>query len=265
MEVSLKDRVIIVTGGTQGVGEKSAALAAASGASGLLITGRNEARGKAVADRLSSATCRAVFFQAELGEPDAPDAVVKAALSTFGRVDGLVNAAAVTDRAGLDDATIEEWDRQFAINARAPFFLTQGVARDMKARKAPGSIVNILSVNAHCGSPELAIYSATKGAMLTVTRNTANSLLPDRIRVNGINLGWTLTPGEHEMQAHKLGKGENWAEEAAKTQPLGRMLTDDETAQLVVFLLSDASGLLTGSLIDLGQTVLGAPPYKPAA
>ena len=128
------------------------------------------------------------------------------------------------------------------------------------ARRASGSIVNILSVNAHCGSPELAIYSATKGALSTLTKNVANAHLADRIRVNGINMGWVATPAEQEMQAHKLGKGEDWAKAAAAGMPLGRLLTMDEVAQLALFLLSDASGLMTGGLIDLEQSVLGAPP-----
>ena len=168
------------------------------------------------------------------------------AIARLGRVDCLVNAAALTDRASLETGTIDEWDRQFAVNARAPFFLMQAAVADMKARRAPGAIVNILSVNAHCGAPELAIYSATKGALSTLTRNTANAHLGDRIRVNGINMGWVATPAEQQMQAHTLGKGEDWAKAAAAGMPLGRLLTMEEVAQLALFLLSDASGLMTG-------------------
>ena len=96
----------------------------------------------------------------------------------------------------------------------------QAAIADMKARRAPGTIVNILSVNAHCGAPELAIYSASKGALSTLTRNTANAHLADRIRVNGINMGWVATPAEQMMQAQTLGSGADWAKAAAAACPL---------------------------------------------
>ena len=260
MIVALEGKTLVVTGGTQGLGETIARLAAQSGAAGIAIVGRNAERGKAVSEDLSRAACPVIFIRADLGEADAPAAVMTEAIAKLGRVDCLVNAAALTDRASLETGTLGEWDRQFAVNARAPFFLMQAAVADMKARRAPGSIVNILSVNAHCGSPELAIYSATKGALSTLTKNVANAHLADRIRVNGINMGWVATPAEQEMQAHKLGKGEDWAKAAAAGMPLGRLLTMDEVAQLALFLLSDASGLMTGGLIDLEQSVLGAPP-----
>lgn len=263
MQVGLNDLTLVVTGGTQGIGARIAALAAESGAAGIVISGRNPERGAAVAKALSRESCRIRFVQAELADPGTPGRLISAAVEEFGGIDGLVNAAADTSRAGLDDATGEDWDALFSVNARAPFFLMQSVVRDMKRRGAPGSIVNILSINAHCGAPELAVYSATKGALAVLTKNAANALLSDRIRVNGINVGWVATPAEHVMQARTLGKGEEWERHAAAGLPLRRLLTIDEVAQLAVFLLSDMSGLMTGTLIDLEQTVIGAPP-RPA-
>jgi NAD(P)-dependent dehydrogenase (short-subunit alcohol dehydrogenase family) len=174
-------------------------------------------------------------------------------------VDLLVNAAGITDRASFLDGTPELWDRLFAVNARAPYFLMQGAIADMLGRRAPGAIVNIASMNAHCGAPDLAIYSATKGAVVTLTRNAANAHLADRIRVNAINVGWTLTPAEIVMQTETLGHGRDWLDEVARNRPLGRMLEPAEVARLAVYLLSDASGLMTGTVIDLEQQVLGAP------
>lgn len=259
MQVEVEGRVLVITGGTQGVGEKTATLATEAGAEGIVVTGRNPERGNAVAERLTAAGSRTVFVQAELSDADAPERIIGAAIEAFGRVDGLVNAAGATDRAGLEDATPELWEKIFAVNARAPFFLTRLAVADMKRRRAPGAIVNILSMNAHCGTPELTVYSGSKGALATITKNNAHALLADRIRVNGIMMGWATTPGEHVTQSEVLGNGPDWAEKVAQRMPLKRLLTDDEVAQLALFLLSDQSGLLTGALIDLEQAVVGGP------
>ncbi|AZN98541.1 SDR family oxidoreductase [Mesorhizobium sp. M9A.F.Ca.ET.002.03.1.2] len=260
MIVTLEGKTLVVSGGTQGLGETIARLAFASGVEGIAIVGRNAERGARVAGALSQPGRPAVFIQADLAEPAAPAAIMAQAIERLGRVDCLVNAAALTDRASLETGTLDDWDRLFSVNARAPFFLMQAAVADMKARQAPGAIVNILSVNAHCGAPDLAIYSATKGALATLTRNIANAHLADRIRVNGINMGWVATPTEQQMQARILGKGEDWEKAAAAVLPLGRLLTMGEVAQLSLFVLSDASGLMTGTLIDMEQAVLGAPP-----
>ena len=136
--------------------------------------------------------------------------------------------------------------------------LMQGVIRHLRERKAPGAIVNVLSVNAHGATPELAVYGATKAAMALLTKNAAFSHRFDRIRVNGINLGWADTPGERTMQAEKLGKGERWLPEAEAAMPWGRLIKPDDVARLAIFLLSDASVPMTGSLIDQEQNyVLG--------
>lgn len=255
MQVSLSGQVLVVTGSTQGLGAAIARLAAESGAAGIVVTGRDAVRGREVAENLA---CPAVFVAAELADPAGPPAIIAAALERFGRIDGLVNAAALTDRSTMLNGDVAHWNRMFSVNARAPYFLMQGAIADMLGREAPGAIVNILSVNAHCGSPELAVYSATKGALATLTRNAANAHLRDRIRVNGIIMGWTLTPAEHQMQAVTLGRGEGWLDEVLASRPLGRLLSPEELARLTVFLLSDASGLMTGSLIEMEQRVLGA-------
>jgi len=259
MEIRLDGKVILITGSTQGVGHATARLAATSGAAGIMITGRNAARGKAVAAEIAAMGAQADFVAGDLIDPAAPPAIVAACIERFGRVDGLVNAAALTDRASLLDGSVEFWNRMFSANARAPFFLMQECVKDMRKRKAPGAIVNVLSVNIHCGLPSLAIYSASKGALAVLTKNVANAHKEDRIRVNGIVLGWTDTPGERETQGVKLGLGEGWLDEANKRQPFGRLLTSEDVANLTVFLLSEAAGPMTGALIDQEQRVPGAP------
>src|SRR5262249_44559306 len=113
------------------------------------------------------------------------------------RARGRASRPAPPARRGVDDTTIELWDRMFAVNVRAPFFLLQRAVAVMRPRGIQGSVVNVISVTSYGGAPYLATYAASKGALVTLTRNAANSLLRDRIRVNGLNLGWTNTPGEH--------------------------------------------------------------------
>ncbi|MBZ9756240.1 SDR family oxidoreductase [Mesorhizobium sp. ESP6-5] len=258
MEIRLEGKVALVTGSTQGIGRAIAETLARSGAAGLLITGRDSKRGEAVAAELSALGTPTLFVAADLGDLETPALLAQACVERFGRIDGLVNAAGLTDRASFLDATPDDWSALFAVNARAPFFLMQAAIADMKKRGQDGAIVNILSINAHCGSPELAVYSATKGALATLTKNAANAHRFDRIRVNGINVGWTDTPAERIMQAQTLGNGPGWLDAANAAQPFGRLLKPDDIANLAVFLLSDAAGPMTGAVIDQEQAVIGA-------
>ncbi|MBZ9854235.1 SDR family oxidoreductase [Mesorhizobium sp. CA13] len=258
MELQLDGKMVLVTGATQGIGRAVAQSLVRAGAGGLLITGRDRTRGDAVAADLSQTGTPAHFVAAELSDPAAPALLAQACIDRFGRIDGLVNAAGLTDRASFLDATPEDWASLFAVNARAPFFLMQAAIADMRKRGQAGAIVNILSINAHCGSPELAVYSATKGALATLTRNAANAHRFDRIRVNGINVGWTDTPAERVMQAETLGHGAGWLDAANAAQPFGRLFSAEDVARLAVFLLSDAAGPMTGALIDQEQWVIGA-------
>jgi len=258
MEVRLDGKVVLVTGATQGIGLAIAETLARSGAGGLFITGREPARGNAAATSLSAMGTPTVFVAADLADAKAPARLVEECVSRFGRIDGLVNAAGLTDRASFVDANLDDWASLFAVNARAPFFLMQATIADMRKRGQGGAIVNILSINAHCGAPDLAVYSATKGALATLTKNAANAHRFDRIRVNGINVGWTDTPAERIMQAETLGHGPAWLDAANAAQPFGRLLTPGDIANLAVFLLSDAAGPMTGALIDQEQSVIGA-------
>lgn len=258
MEIRVDGKVLLVTGGTQGIGRAIALEAARSGASGIVLTGRDERRGAEAAASIEALGVAAAFVAADLGDAAMPGRVVAAALERFGRVDGLVNAAALSDRGSVLDADMVFFDHLFAVNARGPMFLMQGVIRHLRQRGAPGAIVNILSVNAHGGTPELAVYGATKAAMALLTKNAAYSHRFDRIRVNGINLGWADTPGERAMQGNKLGKGDGWLAAAEAAMPFGRLIKPEDVARLAVFLLSDASIPMTGSLVDQEQNfVLG--------
>jgi NAD(P)-dependent dehydrogenase (short-subunit alcohol dehydrogenase family) len=253
VRAGLDGRALIVTGAASGIGAAVAREAAGAGAA-LLLTDRDRDGLGRVADELGAAT-----HVADLLDPVAPAGIASAACAAFGRIDGLVNAAGLTTRGSVLDGDLGLWDELFAVNARAPFFLMQAALSDMLGRGVPGTVVNVLSMNAHCGSPDLAVYSATKGALLTLTRNAAHAHLADRIRVNGIALGWTETEAEHRMQSEILGLGPGWLAQAAAGMPLGRLLQPEEAARLAVFLLSEASAPLTGAVIDLEQRVTGAP------
>lgn len=258
----LDGKIIIATGGTQGVGEAVALHAAENGAAGVVICGRQADKGQAVAAAVEDRGCQAEYVPADLSSVEDCRNVVRRCDERFGRVDGLVNSAADTSRGTLDETTVEFWDYLFAVNARAPFILTQEAVRIMKREKSSGSIVNILSVAAYCGLDLLTAYSSTKGALRTLTKNTANALRRDRIRVNGINLGWTDTPAEHDVQ-RKQGSPDNWLELAEAKSPFGRLIKSIDVARLCSYLLSEESGILTGSVIDYSQRVMGFfPPER---
>ena len=258
----LANKVAIVTGGTQGLGEAIARAFAAAGAAGLVICGRNAKNGDAVAEDIGRKGCRTVFQRADLGSVADCRAVVAAADEAFGRVDILINAAGLTDRGNIFDTTEERFDEIFDVNVKAPFFLMQEAVRIMRREKTQGSIVNIQSMSAHGGQAFIAAYCASKGALAALTKNTANALLNHRIRVNGLNIGWMATPGEDRIMKTYHGAEEGWLEKAAQSRPFGRLIDPNEVARACVFLASDQSGLMTGANVDFDQTVAGAsdPP-----
>lgn len=255
----LTGKVVLVTGGTSGVGEATAMSVAEAGAAGVAITGRNAERGARVVEQLEAAGSVGLFVAAELADVQQCRGVVAECDRKFGRIDGLVNAAADTNRGTLDETTPEFWDQIFAVNVRGPFFLIQEAVRVMRREDLAGCIVNILSVAAYCGMDNLVAYSSSKGALRTLTKNTANGLRQFRIRVNGINLGWTDTPAEHVVQA-KQGSPDTWLQTAESVSPFGRLIKPDDVAKLCLYLLSDDSGILTGSTIDYTQRVMGMFP-----
>jgi NAD(P)-dependent dehydrogenase (short-subunit alcohol dehydrogenase family) len=251
-------KIVVVTGGTQGLGEATARLMAARGAAGVVIVGRNEGRGEAVASDLTSATCRSVFVQADLGNIDQCQTVMLVTEREFGTVHALANIAAVTDRGSVWNTTPELWDSMMALNLRAPFFLLQGAADLMQRSGVEGSIATVGSVAGDGGAPNLLPYSVSKGALQAMTKNAAFSLARHRIRVNLLQLGWMNTPTEHIIQVEQEGQPENWLEIAAAAQPFGRLIETDEAARALCYLLSDESGMLTGATIDFDQSVVGA-------
>jgi NAD(P)-dependent dehydrogenase (short-subunit alcohol dehydrogenase family) len=250
-------KVGVVTGGTSGVGEAVARAMAMEGAAGLTIAGRDERRGARIAAELTGAGCPTRFLRVDLRHVADSRAVVRRTIEWYGRVDGLANCAASTRRSTLDETTPEFFDEMMAVNVRAPMLTMQEAIRDMRRRRQPGAIVNILSLAAAGGQPFLTAYAASKGALASLTRNVAYAHRFDRIRVNGILLGWTDTPHEHEVQRTAHGRGPDWLTEAEAAAPMGRLAKPDEVAELVVLMLSDRGGIMTGSLVEYAQDVPG--------
>jgi len=256
-------KVAVVTGGTQGLGETIARLLADRGAAGIVICGRNAKKGKVVAADLAKGGAKVKFVQADLGKVEDCRKVIAEADKAFKRVDVLVNVAANTHRGTILDTSPELFDDMFAVNARAPFFLIQEAAKVMRREKIEGSVVNIQSMSAHGGQPFIAAYCMSKAALSTLTKNAAFALMPDRIRINGLNIGWMDTPGEHDIQMRYHTDDKDWLKKAEAAQPFGRLLKPTEVARAVAYLASDESGLMTGSIIDFDQQVLGAAEGAP--
>lgn len=262
---NLNGKYAVVTGGSQGLGEAIARLFAERGAAGLVICGRNAANGERVAEEISATGCPTYFVRADLAKVADCRNVIAEADKRFGRVHILVNAAALTDRGNIFDTTEERYNEIMDVNVRAPFFLIQGAVTIMKREKIEGSIINIQSMSAHGGQPFISVYCASKGALATLTRNVAHSLLRHRIRVNGLNIGWMSTPGEDRIMKTYHGAQDGWLDEAVKSKPFGRLVDPKEVARACAYLGSSESGLMTGANIDFDQNVVGAgdPPLEP--
>ena len=258
----LDGKIAVVTGGTQGLGAAIARRFAEAGAAGIVICGRNREKGEAVAASLAGTEAR--FVAADLARTEDALAVIDAADAAFGRVDILVNAAGLTDRGNLLDTSPDLFDRMFAVNARAPFFLMQGAVKVMIREGIEGAVVNIGSTSAMAGQPFIAPYCASKGALATMTRNAAYSLLRNRIRVNQLNIGWMASDGEDRIQREYHGAAADWLDKAAAEQPFGRLLDPAEVAKAVAYLASADAGMMTGAVIHFDQSVWGgyssAPP-----
>ena len=250
-------KVCLITGAAQGIGEATARLLAERGAAGLLLTDRQADKLEAVAAALRGIT-RVETVAADLAYTEQLVGIVPRAYSAFGRIDVLANIAGLTDRGSIYDTTLDLWDRMFAVNVRAPFVLMQGVIKLMEREKTAGAIVNIGSVNAHVGAEFLTAYSASKGALATLTKNVAHSVAGLRIKVNAINPGWVDTPGEHATIRKFHGGGEDWLEKAEAGRPFGRLIKPVEIARAIAFLASEESGLMTGAVIDFDQKIVGS-------
>jgi len=253
----LKDKAIIVTGGTSGIGAAIATAAVREGAK-VLVHGINEEEGRATVEKLGA---NAVLCIADLEDDSAPELIVAAALKAFGKIDGLVNNAAIFGGTNISEQEIEHFRRMMQINLTAPLFLTKAAFQELK--KSGGCVLNIGSINAHAGESKLLAYSISKGGMQTMTRNLANANGVHGVRVNQINPGWVLTEREYK---DKIAQGlkPSWPQDLTRVEiPAGVMTTPEQMGEAAIYWLSDESKPFTGSIVDLEQfSIIGRNPEK---
>ena len=243
-----KDKVVLVTGSSLGIGFAIAQICHAQGAH-VVLHGLDADELKTAAQSLGPDVS---YVVAELSDPAAPQKIIDFVIEKHGRIDSLVNNAARLDRCTLETATDSLIDAMFAVNFRAPLMLIQAAAVHM-VQQGRGSIVNIGSVNASCGAPTLLVYSATKGALATTTRNLGFALGPKGVRINQIDVGWTATENEHRIQMSE-GRPENWDKLVHDSYtPSGALLTAQQVAEHAVFWLSDQSAPITGQVYEVEQ------------
>ena len=262
MKNQFKDKVIIVTGSTQGSGAETAKLFASRGAKAITICGRQEQKGVEVKKEIESHGTKCLFVKADLANVDDCKKIVSSTDKEFGTVNTLVNVAGYTERGTILSASIENFDKNFSINARAPFILMQESIKIMIRDKNKGTIASVLSMAMYSGMPFIVAYSGSKAALAIMTKNIANSVSGHQIRVNALNIGWTDTPAEHDIQTRVHNKGENWLAEDESKVPFKRLTKPIDVAKGLAFMCSDESGLMTGSVIDFDQTVHGWHSYS---
>lgn len=254
----LPETVVLVTGSTTGIGEAIARRAVEEGAR-VMIHGRSDERAREISEDLGA---DARHVTADLQDPDAPEQIVDATVEAFGRIDALVNNAATTERSNVETTDADTFDRIVAINLRAPLLLVRATIPHFR-EQGGGEVLNVGSVNALGGEPNLLAYSVSKGGLMTMTRNLADAHKTDQIRFNQLNVGWTLTENEDRIQ-REMGMSENWVEELPPAfAPSGRIFSPREVAAHAVFWLSEETGPVSGAVYEVEQSpMIGSNPDK---
>ena len=258
----LDGKVVIVTGSCTGIGKAIAERAVAEGAR-VVINGLERDLGEQVVSALGSE--RAALHIVDVTAAGAPEQLVGAAVDRFGKLDAVVNNAAMLDRSNLQTTDLAMFRRMLEVNTIAPFALIKAALPWL--RKTRGSVLNIGSVNAWSGEPNLMAYSVSKGALMTLTRNLGDTLMrEDGVRVNQINPGWVLTERESARKKDD-GLSEDWYRNVPRVYaPAGRILWPAEIAAAVVHWLSDECGPISGQVVDLEQhPFIGRNPPKDAS
>lgn len=255
----LNNKVIIITGSCTGIGKAIAIRCVAEGAS-VVIHGLEQDLGEGVLQELEKG--KAVLHIEEITNEGAPERLVNLAFRSFGRLDAVVNNAALVASSNLETTDLNFLRRILEVNTIAPFALIKAAMPFLT--KMYGSVLNIGSVNAWSGEPNLFAYSVSKGALMTMTRNLGDTLHREYgVRVNQINPGWVLTETEI-LRKQSQGLADDWYKDLpAAYAPAGRILQPSEIAAAAVYWLADESGPVSGQVIDIEQyPFMGRNPPK---
>ncbi|NBU64817.1 MAG: SDR family oxidoreductase, partial [Chloroflexia bacterium] len=177
---------------------------------------------------------------------------VAGCVDRFGKIDVIINNAASVARSTLESTDAAFFDAMMALNVRAPLLIMRQALPYLRTNPNGAVVLNIGSLNAYVGASSLLAYSTSKGALVTMSRNLAAAHRHEGIRVQVLNVGWTNSAGENELQ-QRLGNGTDWATVAGKTRPTGRLLHPHEIANAIAFFASDEAAAFSGAVIDLEQ------------
>ena len=255
----LKDKVVIVTGSTTGIGKAIATACVREGAR-VVIHGLESALGEAVVQSLGKHN--AVLHIEDIIVDGFAERLVDTAMGAFGKIDAVVNNAASVVSSNIHTTDLTFFRKVLEVNTLGPFALIKAALPYLRTTR--GCVLNIGSVNAWSGEPNLFAYSVSKGALMTLTRNLGDTLhREDGVRVNQINPGWVLT----EMEAQRKkdhGLSEDWFKKLPRVYaPTGRILSPAEIAAAAIYWLADESGPISGQVVDLEQyPFIGRNPPK---
>lgn len=255
----LKDKVVIVTGSTTGIGKAIAVRCVAEGAK-VVVNGRDKKAGEEVIKKLGEGN--AVLHIEDIANEGAPQRLVDVAVKTFGRLDCVINNAAMIVSSDIESTDAAFLRKVIEVNTVAPFMLIKAALPHLA--KTRGNALNIGSVNAYCGEPNLLAYSISKGALMTMSRNLGDAIFRHYgVRVNQLNPGWVLTETE-TVRKREHGLADDWYKDLPKVYaPAGRLLAPEEIAAAVVFWIGDESGPVSGQITNLEQyPFIGRNPPK---
>ncbi|WP_165972312.1 SDR family NAD(P)-dependent oxidoreductase [Paenibacillus piri] len=245
--MSVEGKIVMVTGGAKGIGASIVKLFLERNAQVVIADASPD--GEAAAGQWQDQGKKAVYVQCDVSKAGDAKKAVTFAEEQFGRLDVLVNNAGIFPRANLLQTDEAFWDRVMDINLKGVYLMCRAAVPVMIGQGG-GCIVNIGSLHAATGGEELFAYAISKGGVVTLTRNLAHALAKHRIRVNGVHPGWVPSHGERALMRSQ-GAEDDWPEQRGSAIPLGRLQTEDDIAESVVFLSSSSADQITGQMLTV--------------